>query len=83
MITITGCGNDLIDSVLAYQTSKDETIFSRVSAHCHKNFEKMIAKVAEIKGENPSRTPFVCSTYTIRFPKLISPANGSLRLIHI
>ncbi|CAN2253896.1 GDSL-type esterase/lipase family protein [Bacillus vallismortis] len=66
MITITGCGNDLIDSVFAYQTSKDETIFSRASAHCHENFEKMIAKIAAIKGENPS-------PYAIRVFNLYNP----------
>ncbi|MFL6978242.1 SGNH/GDSL hydrolase family protein [Bacillus inaquosorum] len=69
MITITGCGNDLIDSVLAYQTSKDETIFSHASAHCHENFEKMIAKIAEIKGENPS-------PYAIRVFNLYNPFPG-------
>ncbi|MBJ7573229.1 GDSL-type esterase/lipase family protein [Bacillus halotolerans] len=66
MITITGCGNDLIESVLSYQSSQDETIFRRASAHCHENFEKMIAQIANIKGLDPS-------PYAIRVFNLYNP----------
>ena len=40
MITITGCGNDLIDSVQAYQQTSDASVFTSVSSHCHENFER-------------------------------------------
>ncbi|MBY8914598.1 spore gernimation protein [Bacillus sp. YC2] len=66
MITITGCGNDLIDSVQTYQQTSDASIFTRVSAHCHENFEKMIAKIADIKGKHPA-------PYEIRVFNLYNP----------
>ncbi|MEL4012004.1 spore gernimation protein [Bacillus velezensis] len=69
MITITGCGNDLIDSVQAYQQTSDASVFTSVSSHCHENFEKMIAKIAALKGPHPS-------PYEIRVFNLYNPFPG-------
>lgn len=66
MITITGCGNDLIDSVRTYQETSDTSIFTRVSAHCYENFEKMIARIADIKGKHPA-------PYEVRVFNLYNP----------
>ncbi|WP_434705622.1 GDSL-type esterase/lipase family protein [Bacillus atrophaeus] len=66
MITITGCGNDLFESVRAFQENPDETIFRRASEHCHENFEKMITQIARIKWKN-------APPYAIRVFNLYNP----------
>lgn len=65
MITITGCGNDLIDSVQAYQQTSDASVFTSVSSHCHENFEKMITKIAALKGRTRLLMRSASSIYTI------------------
>ena len=49
IITITGCGNDLVQAVQQYEEGGDEKKLLQASMHCQSNFSKMIQEIAQIK----------------------------------
>ena len=66
VITITGCGNDLLQSLEIYEKEKDEHVFLEASSHCQKNYSGMLEKIREIKGEKDTR-------YLVRLLNLYNP----------
>ncbi|MED2942555.1 GDSL-type esterase/lipase family protein [Bacillus swezeyi] len=54
VITITGCGNDLLQSLDIYEKEQDEHVFWEASSHCQKNYSDMLARIEEIKGAEHS-----------------------------
>ncbi|WP_077735694.1 GDSL-type esterase/lipase family protein [Bacillus sonorensis] len=66
VITITGCGNDLLRSLDIYEKEKDEHVFLEASSHCQKNYSNMLEKINEIKGEKDG-------CYVIRLLNLYNP----------
>lgn len=54
IITITGCGNDLVQAVQQYEEGEDEKKLLQATLHCQANFSKMIQEIAHIKrGQQP------------------------------
>ncbi|MGM0957316.1 MAG: GDSL-type esterase/lipase family protein [Bacillota bacterium] len=54
IITITGCGNDLVQAVQQYEEGDDEKKLLQATLHCQANFSKMIQEIAHIKrGQQP------------------------------
>ncbi|MGG3129603.1 GDSL-type esterase/lipase family protein [Bacillus pumilus] len=54
IITITGCGNDLVQAVQQYEECEDEKKLLQATLHCQANFSKMIQEIAHIKrGQQP------------------------------
>ncbi|TWK26014.1 Spore germination lipase LipC [Bacillus licheniformis] len=66
VITITGCGNDLLQSLEIYEKEKDEHVFLEASSHCQKNYSGMLEKIRDIKGEKDTR-------YLVRLLNLYNP----------
>lgn len=66
VITITGCGNDLLQSLEIYEKEKDEHVFLEASSHCQKNYSGMLEKIKDIKGEKDTR-------YLVRLLNLYNP----------
>nr|MDH3162572.1 GDSL-type esterase/lipase family protein [Bacillus licheniformis] len=66
VITITGRGNDLLQSLEIYEKEKDEHVFLEASSHCQKNYSGMLEKIREIKGEKDTR-------YLVRLLNLYNP----------
>lgn len=66
VITITGCGNDLLQSLEIYEKEKDEQVFLEASSHCQKNYSGMLEKIRDIKGEKDTR-------YLVRLLNLYNP----------
>lgn len=64
-IMITGCGNDLIQSLEAYKREKDQHVFLEASSHCQKNYSAMLKKIRELKEKN--------ERYFIRLLNLYNP----------
>ncbi|MCZ0070237.1 GDSL-type esterase/lipase family protein [Bacillus sonorensis] len=65
-ITITGCGNDLLQSLDDYEQEKDEHVFLEASSHCQENYSAMLKKIKDIKGEENPR-------YFVRLLNLYNP----------
>lgn len=54
IITITGCGNDLVQAIQQYEKGEDEKKLLQATLHCQANFSKMIQEIAQIKrGQQP------------------------------
>ncbi|MCY7834663.1 GDSL-type esterase/lipase family protein [Bacillus haynesii] len=66
VITITGCGNDLLQSLEIYEKEKDEHVFLEASSHCQKSYSGMLEKIRDIKGEKDTR-------YLVRLLNLYNP----------
>lgn len=66
VITITGCGNDLLQSLEIYEKEKDEHVFLEASSHCQKNYSGMLEKIRDIKGDKDTR-------YLVRLLNLYNP----------
>ena len=66
VITITGCGNDLLQSLEIYEKEKDEHVFLEASSHCQKNYSGMLEKIGDIKGDKDTR-------YLVRLLNLYNP----------
>lgn len=66
VITITGCGNDLLQSLEIYEKEKDEHVFLEASSHCQKNYSSMLEKIKDIKGDKDTR-------YLVRLLNLYNP----------
>ncbi len=66
VITITGCGNDLLQSLERYEKEKDEHVFLEASSHCQKNYSGMLEKIGDIKGDKDTR-------YLVRLLNLYNP----------
>ncbi|NPC91564.1 spore gernimation protein [Bacillus sp. WMMC1349] len=66
VITITGCGNDLLESLEIYEKEKDDDVFLEASLHCQKNYAEMLRKIKDIKGKDHQN-------YMIRLLNLYNP----------
>ncbi|EKF36146.1 GDSL-type esterase/lipase family protein [Bacillus xiamenensis] len=87
IITITGCGNDLVQAVLQYEEGGDEKTLLQASMHCQTNFSKMIQEIAQIKkGQHQSYCVYLMNLYN-PFPDIpiaerwLQQYNQHLRLL--
>ncbi|MGE6632057.1 GDSL-type esterase/lipase family protein [Bacillus sp. NPDC077027] len=70
IITITGCGNDFIQSVQQYDEGTDQQVFMNASSHCQANYSSMIDEIARLKqGQKKPYTIYLLNLYN-PFPKL-------------
>ncbi|MGG1697495.1 GDSL-type esterase/lipase family protein [Bacillus zhangzhouensis] len=87
IITITGCGNDLVQAVQQYEEGGDEKKLLQASMHCQANFSKMIQEIAQIKkGQHQPYCVFLLNLYN-PFPGIpiaerwLQQYNDHLRLL--
>ncbi|MEI4789657.1 GDSL-type esterase/lipase family protein [Bacillus sp. FJAT-53060] len=87
IITITGCGNDLVQAVLQYEKGEDEKKLLQASMHCQANFSKMIQEIAQIKrGQHQPYSVYLMNLYN-PFPEIpiaerwLQQYNQHLRLL--
>ncbi|WP_436853423.1 GDSL-type esterase/lipase family protein [Bacillus altitudinis] len=70
IITITGCGNDLVQAVLQYEKGEDEKKLLQASMHCQANFSKMVQEIAMIKrGQHQPYCVYLLNLYN-PFPEI-------------
>lgn len=87
IITITGCGNDLVQAVQQYEESEDEKKLLQAVMHCQANFSKMIQEIAQIKrGQHQPYYMYFMNLYN-PFPQIpiagrwLQQYNQQLRLL--
>lgn len=87
IITITGCGNDLVQAVQQYEESEDEKKLLQAVMHCQANFSKMIQEIAQIKrGQHQPYYVYFMNLYN-PFPQIpiagrwLQQYNQQLRLL--
>ncbi|MDM5296963.1 GDSL-type esterase/lipase family protein [Bacillus pumilus] len=87
IITITGCGNDLVQAIQEYEEGVDEKKLMQASKHCQENFNNMIHEIAQIKkGRHPSYSIYLMNLYN-PFPHIpiaerwLQQYNAHLRLL--
>ncbi|MGM5472809.1 GDSL-type esterase/lipase family protein [Bacillus pumilus] len=70
IITITGCGNDLVQAIQQYEKGEDETKLLQATLHCQANFSKMIQEIAQIKrGQKQPYCVYLMNLYN-PFPQI-------------
>ena len=86
-ITITGCGNDLVQAVQQYEEGEDENKLLQAVMHCQANFSKMIQEIAQIKrGQHEPYCVYLMNLYN-PFPQIpiagrwLQQYNQQLRLL--
>ncbi|MFS0655909.1 GDSL-type esterase/lipase family protein [Bacillus sp. 179-C3.3 HS] len=89
IITITGCGNDLVQAIQQYEEGVDEKKLQQASMHCQQNFNSMIREIANIKrGQHQSYTIYLLNLYN-PFPHIplaerwLQQYNAHLRLLAV
>lgn len=87
IITITGCGNDLVQAVQQYEEGEDEKKLLQASMHCQANFHNMIQEIAHIKrGQHQPYCIYLLNLYN-PFPQIpiaerwLQKYNQHLRLL--
>ncbi|MGX9291935.1 GDSL-type esterase/lipase family protein [Bacillus sp. A015] len=87
IITITGCGNDLVQAVQQYEEGGDEKKLLQATLHCQANFSKMIQEIAQIKrGQKQPYCVYLMNLYN-PFPQIpiagrwLQQYNHHLRLL--
>ncbi|WP_226566604.1 GDSL-type esterase/lipase family protein [Bacillus stratosphericus] len=87
IITITGCGNDLVQAVQQYEEGGDEKKLLQASMHCQANFTKMVQEIALIKrGQHQPYSVYLMNLYN-PFPEIpiaerwLQQYNQHLRLL--
>ncbi|MFJ5965638.1 GDSL-type esterase/lipase family protein [Bacillus sp. NPDC093026] len=87
IITITGCGNDLVQAVQHEKEGVDEKELLLASMHCQANFTEMITEIARIKrGQKQHHAIYILNLYN-PFPNIpiaerwLEQYNHHLRLL--